>query len=176
MSSASLVGVRSAMAMSLVIRSPAIGITAVWRMAPPVKMATSVVPAPMSTSATPSSRSSSVSTARLAASGLSISWLDLQAAAAHAFDDVLGRALGTGDDVDLGLQADAAHADRLLHLLAVDDELLRLDQQQALVGGDVDRLGGLHHPATSAGVTSRSFTATMPLELGPRIWLPVMPV
>ena len=30
--------------------------------------------------------------------------------------------------------------------------------------------------ATSAGVTSRSFTATMPLELMPRMWLPVMPV
>ncbi len=30
--------------------------------------------------------------------------------------------------------------------------------------------------ATSAGVTSLSFTATMPLELMPRIWLPVMPV
>ena len=30
--------------------------------------------------------------------------------------------------------------------------------------------------ATSACVTSRSFTATMPLELMPRMWLPVMPV
>ncbi|MNV19384.1 hypothetical protein D3C71_1102450 [compost metagenome] len=30
--------------------------------------------------------------------------------------------------------------------------------------------------ATSAEVTSLSFTATMPLELSPRIWLPVMPV
>ena len=68
-----MVGVRSAIAMSLVIRSPAIGITAVWRIEPPVKMATSVVPAPMSTQATPSSRSSSVSTACAEASGLSMS-------------------------------------------------------------------------------------------------------
>ena len=30
--------------------------------------------------------------------------------------------------------------------------------------------------ATSAEVTSLSFTATMPLELRPRMWLPVMPV
>ena len=30
--------------------------------------------------------------------------------------------------------------------------------------------------ATSAAVTSLSFTATMPLELMPRMWLPVMPV
>ena len=49
MSSASLVGVRSAIAMSLVIWSPAIGITAVWRIAPSVKIAMSVVPPPMST-------------------------------------------------------------------------------------------------------------------------------
>ena len=105
--------------MSLVMRSPAIGITAVWRMAPPVKMAISVVPAPMSTRATPSSRSSSVSTAWLLASGLS-KLLHFQAAAAHAFDDVLGRALRTGHDVDLGLQADAAHADGLFHVLPVD--------------------------------------------------------
>jgi hypothetical protein len=44
-----LVGVRSAIAMSLVIRSPAIGITAVWRIDPSVKIATSVVPATMCT-------------------------------------------------------------------------------------------------------------------------------
>jgi hypothetical protein len=30
--------------------------------------------------------------------------------------------------------------------------------------------------ATSAAVTSRSLTATMPCEFMPRIWLPVMPV
>jgi len=46
-------------------------ITAVWRIAPLVKIATSVVPAPMSTSTTPSSRSSSVSTAWLDANGFS---------------------------------------------------------------------------------------------------------
>ena len=77
--------------------------------------------------------------------------LDIQSTAAHAFDDVFGGALGTGDDVHLGLQADAAHANRLFHVLAVDDKLLRLDQQQALVGGDVDRLGSLHHPGHIGG-------------------------
>lgn len=64
--------VRKAMAMSLVIWSPAMGITAVWRIAPSLKMAMSVVPLPMSTSTTPSSFSSSVSTARLDASGCRI--------------------------------------------------------------------------------------------------------
>ncbi len=57
--------------MSLVIRSPAIGITAVWRIEPSVKMATSVVPAPMSTSATPRSFSSALSTLALDAFGFS---------------------------------------------------------------------------------------------------------
>src|SRR5260370_12496316 len=33
--------------------------------------------------------------------------------------------------VDLGLQADAAHADGLAHFLAVDHEFLRLDQQRS---------------------------------------------
>ncbi|MOA21543.1 hypothetical protein D3C78_1420390 [compost metagenome] len=50
------------MAMSLVTWSPAIGITAVWRIAPSVKMAISVVPPPISTRHTPSSFSSSVIT------------------------------------------------------------------------------------------------------------------
>ena len=77
--------------------------------------------------------------------------LHIQATAAHAFDDVFGRALGPGDDVHLGFQADAAHANWLFHILAIDDELLRLHQQQALVGGDVDRFGGLHHPGHIGG-------------------------
>ena len=144
-SSASLVGVRSAIAMSLVIRSPAIGITAVWRIAPSVKIATSVVPAPMSTIATPSSFSSSVSTASARGARVQHQPLDFQPAAAHALQDVLGRALRAGDDVHLDLEPAAAHADRLLHLVAVDDEFLRLDQQQPLVVRDVDRLGGLDH-------------------------------
>ena len=46
----------------------------------------------------------------------------------------------------LGLQANAAHPDRLFHVLPVDDEFLRLHQQQTLVGGDVDGFGRLHHP------------------------------
>jgi hypothetical protein len=71
--------------------------------------------------------------------------VDFQAAAPHALDDVLGRALRAGHDVHLGFQAYAAHADGLAHVLAVDHELLRLDQQQALVGRDVDGLGRLDH-------------------------------
>ena len=54
--------------MSLVTWSPAIGITAVWRMAPCENTARSVVPPPMSMMQTPSSRSSSVRQAKLDAS------------------------------------------------------------------------------------------------------------
>ena len=176
MSSASLVGVRSAMAMSLVIRSPAIGITAVWRIAPLVKIATSVVPAPMSTIATPSSLLVVGQHRQAGSQRVEHQLLHFQAAAANALDDVLGRALRAGDDVHLGFQPDAAHADRLLHVLAVDHEFLRLDQQQSLVGGDVDGPRRLDHARHVGGVTSLSFTATMPLELMPRMWLPVMPV
>ena len=71
--------------------------------------------------------------------------LHFQAAAAHALDDVLGSTLRTGHDMNLGFQTNAAHADRLAHLMTVDDEFLRLHQQQALVGRDIDGLGGLHH-------------------------------
>jgi hypothetical protein len=49
--------------------------------------------------------------------------------------------------VHLDLEPAAAHADRLLHLVAVDHELLRLHQQQALVVRDVDGLGRLDDAA-----------------------------
>ena len=39
--------------------------------------------------------------------------LDLEAAALHALDDVLRRAVGAGDDVHLRLEAHARHADRI---------------------------------------------------------------
>jgi hypothetical protein len=48
--------------------------------------------------------------------------------------------------MDADLQASAAHANRFLDLVAVDHEFLRLNQQQALVIGYVDGLGGFHHP------------------------------
>src|SRR5262252_3130950 len=67
MSSAYCVGVRIEIAMSLVTWSPAIGSTAVWRMAPCENTARSVVPPPMSMMQTPRSFSSSVRHAKLLA-------------------------------------------------------------------------------------------------------------
>ena len=53
--------------------------------------------------------------------------------------------------MDLGFQTDAAHADGLAHFLTVDHEFLRFHQQQALVGRDIDGLGGFHHPGHVGG-------------------------
>ena len=69
-----------------------------------------------------------------------------QPTTSHALDDVFSCTLCAGHDVHLGFQTDATHANGLFHILAVDHKLLRLHQQQALVGGDVDGLGGFDHP------------------------------
>ena len=69
----------------------------------------------------------------------------IQAAAAHTLHDVFCGTLRTSDDVHLGLEPNTAHANGLLHVLAIDHELLRLDEQEALIGGDIDRFGRFHH-------------------------------
>src|SRR5690606_8450605 len=72
--------------------------------------------------------------------------LDGEAAALHALDDVLRGAVGAGDDVHLGFQAHAGHADGIADaLLAVDDVFLRQHVQDALVGGDGHGLGRVDH-------------------------------
>ena len=144
MSSAYCVGVRIDTAMSLVTWSPAIGITAVWRIAPLANTARSVVPPPMSTRHTPSSFSSSVSTAKLEASCSSTTSSTSRPQRWMHFSMFCAALIGAGDDVHLGLQAHARHADRVADaLLAVDDEFLRQHVQDLLVGGDRHRLGGV---------------------------------
>ncbi len=78
--------------------------------------------------------------------------LDLEPAALHALDDVLRCALGAGDDVHLGLEPHAGHADRLADaFLRVDDEFLRQDVDDLLVGRDRDRARGVDHAVDVAG-------------------------
>src|SRR6185369_13940792 len=78
--------------------------------------------------------------------------IDLEAAAAHALDDVLGRRDGAGDDMGLDLEAHAAHADRLADaVLAVDDEFLGQDVQDFLIGRNRHRLGGFDNALDVAG-------------------------
>ena len=102
----------------------------------------SVVPPPMSTRHTPSSFSSSVSTAYARGQLLQHHVLDREAAALHALDDVLRGAVGAGDDVHLGLEAHAGHADGIADaFLAVDDEFLRQHMQDPLVRRNRHGLG-----------------------------------
>ena len=132
--------------MSLVTWSPAIGITAVWRIAPlrehrEVGRATADV--------------DQAHAELLLVLGqhretrrqlLEHDIVDLEAAALDALLDVLRRAVGAGDDVHLGLEAHARHADGVADaFLAVDDEFLRQHVQDLLVGGNRHGLGGVDH-------------------------------
>src|SRR3954453_14718164 len=159
--SASAVGVRSAMAMSLVIWPPAIGTTAVCRMAPWVKTARSVVPPPMSSRHTPRSFSSSESTAREEASGCNTrSFTSMPQRRTHLMmfcaadtppvtlgnftsrgqpDIPMALAPGAHNHIDLSPQTPCGHADRPEHVfLEVDDELLAQHMQDLLIGRDID--------------------------------------
>ena len=73
--------------------------------------------------------------------------IHLEAAALHAFLDVLGGVNGTGHQVHLGFEPDTGHAHRLLDtFLAVDHEFLRQDVQNFLIRRDGHRLGGINDP------------------------------
>ena len=163
-------------AMSLVTWSPAIGITAVWRIAPPENTAMSVVPPPMSTGRrrVPSRRRPA--SAWLEASCSSTMSSTSRAAALHALDDVLRGAVGPGDDVHLGLEAHAGHADRLA------DALLRsmMNSCGRMCGifwsaGIATARAASITRSTSPWATSLSRIATMPCEFSERTCEPAMP-
>ncbi len=176
-SSASGVGVRSAIATSLVIWSPAIGITAVWRMLPPVKIAMSVVPPPMSTSATPSSFSSWVSTAVLEASGCRIrSCTSSPQRRTHL---MMFCAADTAPVTMCTLTS------RRTPLMPIGSRMSSWPSMMNSCGstcricwsvGMLTALAVSMTRATSASVTSLSLIATMPIELNERMWLPAIPV
>ena len=72
--------------------------------------------------------------------------VDLETAGFDALVDVLRRRDRAGDDMDLGFEADAVHADRIMDAFAaIDDEFLRDHMQDLLVGGDCDRARGVDH-------------------------------
>ena len=130
--------------MSFVTCAPAIGMTAVCRIAPPPKSARSVVPPPMSTRQTPRSFSSSMSTAWLEAScsrtmsstsrpqrctHLTMFWAALAAPVTMC----------TWDS-----SRTPRHPDRFPDpVLVVDDELLGEDVQDLLVGRNRNRARGV---------------------------------
>ena len=143
-SSACCVGVRSAIAMSLVTWSPAIGMFAVWRIAPSVKIAMSVVPPPMSTMQTPSSFSSSESTAYAEASCSRIRSRTSRPQRRTHFSMFWAAFTAPVTRCTFASRRTPGHAQRLLHaLLAVDQELLRQDVQDLLIRGNRDGLGSV---------------------------------
>ena len=166
MSSAYCVGVRIDTAMSLVTWSPAIGITAVWRMAPCENTARSVVPPPMSMMQTPSSLLVVGEAGKTRGELLEHDVVDLEPAALDALLDVLRGALGAGDDVHLGLEPHARHADGIADaFLPVDDEFLRQHVQDLLVRREwPPPWPRPPRAARPTSLTSRSRIATTPCE------------
>ena len=136
----------------------------------------SVVPPPMSIRQTPSSRSSSRQHRLGRGERLEHDVGDVQAGLVRALHDVLRARHRRRDDVDLGLEPHAAHAERLADaVLLVDDELLREHVDDLAVHRDRHGLGRVDHAPMSLSATSWSFTATMPWELKPLMWPPAMP-
>ncbi len=176
MFSASPVGVRSAMAMSLVIWSPAIGTTAVWRMAPWVKIATSVVPPPTSSRQTPRSFSSSSRTARAEASGCRIrsltsrpqrrTHLMMFCAAATAPVTMCTFTSRRTPDMPIGSRTSSWPSTM---------NSWRSTCRICWSVGMFTARAVSRARSTSSAVTSRSLIATMPVELKLRMWLPAIP-
>ena len=72
--------------------------------------------------------------------------VDLEPAALDALLEIVGGALRAGDDVHLGFEAHARHADGIADaFLAVDDEFLRQHVQDLLVRRNGHGLGRVHH-------------------------------
>jgi hypothetical protein len=125
---------------------------------------------------TPSSRSSSVSTAWLDASGLSISWstsrpqrrTHLMMFSAALWAPVTMCTLASERMPLMPIGSFTSWPSITNSCGSTSSRRWSLEMLMARAVSTTR--------ATSAGVTSLSFTATMPLELMPRMWLPVMPV
>src|SRR5256884_1430219 len=176
MSSAYWVGVRIETAMSLVTWSPAIGITAVWRIAPLANTARSVVPPPMSTRHTPSSFSSSVRTAKLEASCSSTTsstsspqrWMHFSmfCAALSAPVTMCTLASSRTPDMPIGSRMPSWPSTR-----NSCGSTCRIFWS----AGMATALAASITCSTSPCVTSLSRTPTTPWEFRLRTWLPAMP-
>src|SRR5689334_10042192 len=176
-SSASLVGVRSVIAMSFVTWSPAIGITAVWRIAPPAKTAMSVVPPPMSIKQTPRSFSSSFSTALADASGCSITSRTSSPQRRTHFvmfstADTAPVTMCTFTSSRTPLMPSGSRTSSCPSMMNSCGRMCRTCWSFGIaIAFAVSTTRSM-----SAWVTSFSLIATMPLELRLLMWLPAMPV
>jgi len=163
--------------MSLVIWSPAIGITAVWRIAPCVKIAMSVVPPPMSTRHTPRSFSSSDSTAREDASGCRMRSLTsspqrrthLTMFCAEDTAPVTMCTLTSSRTPDMPIGSRTSSCPSMMYSWRSTCRICWSVGMLTARAVSITR-------STSIAVTSRSLMATMPVELKLLMWLPAMPV
>src|SRR5262245_59998682 len=163
--------------MSLVTWSPATGITAVWRIAPPEKTAMSVVPPPTSTRQTPSSFSSSVSTANEDASCSSTmssttrpqrsTHFTMFCAALSAPVTMCTRASRRTPDMPTGSRIPSCPS--MMNSCGRTWRIFWSAGIGTACAASMTR-------ATSPPATSLSLIATMPCELRLRTWLPAMPV
>src|SRR5580704_386415 len=176
MSSAYWVGVRMDTAMSLVTWSPAIGMTAVWRMAPLANTARSVVPPPMSTRHTPSSFSSSVSTAKLEASCSSTTsstsspqrWMHFSMFCAAESAPVTMCTLASSRTPDMPIGSRMPSWPSTMNSCGSTCRIF-------WSAGIATALAASITCSTSPCVTSLSRTPTTPWEFRLRTWLPAMP-
>src|SRR5215469_4253884 len=176
MSSAYCVGVRIDTAMSLVTWSPAIGITAVWRIAPLENTARSVVPPPMSTRQTPSSFSSSVSTAKLEASCSSTTsstsspqrWMHFSMFCAAESAPVTMCTLASSRTPDMPIGSRMPSWPSTMNSCGSTCRIF-------WSAGIATALAASITCSTSPWLTSLSRTPTTPWELRLRTWLPAMP-
>src|SRR5882724_5542372 len=176
-SSASVVGVRSAIAMSLVIWSPAIGTTAVWRIAPSRKTAISLVPPPISTRQTPSSFSSSVRTASEEASGCRIRSLTSSPQRRTHLTmfwaaDTAPVTMCTFTSRRTPLMPSGSRTPSWPSMM---NSWVRMCSTCWSVGMGIARAVSMER-STSVCVTSLSLIATIPVESKLLIWLPAIPV
>src|SRR5215831_825528 len=176
MSSAYCVGVRIDTAMSLVTWSPAIGMTAVWRIAPLANTARSVVPPPMSTRHTPSSFSSSVSTAKLEASCSSTTsstaspqrWMHFSMFWAAESAPVTMCTLASRRTPDMPIGSRMPSWPSTMNSCGSTCRIF-------WSAGIATALAASMTCSTSPWLTSLSRTPTTPWELRLRTWLPAMP-
>src|SRR5215470_15459443 len=176
MSSAYCVGVRIETAMSFVTWSPAIGITAVWRMAPLANTARSVVPPPMSTRHTPSSFSSSVRTAKLDASCSSTTsstsrpqrWMHFSMFCAAESAPVTMCTLASRRTPDMPIGSRMPSWPSTMNSCGSTCRIF-------WSAGIATALAASITCSTSPWLTSLSRTPTTPCEFRLRTWLPAMP-
>src|SRR6202167_2502623 len=152
------------------------GITAVWKRAPPLNPAMSVVPPPISTMHTPRSFSSSVSTALLDASCSStMSWTSRPQRCTHLTTfcaalsaPVMMCTFASSRTPDMPIGSRMPSCESMMYSCGNTCRIFWSAGIATALAASITR-------STSPGPTSLSLIATMPCELRLRTWLPAIP-